>query len=308
MALVQQMGQAAQAHAAEAARLQAMAQQMQSGLAIPPTALVNNTNMIPYLGVNNMNLLTPGGGPHDGSTFVIQNPLDQMPQMNSGPEPPNPSFPGAGDPWPGSGEDQVVTQSFPEVMPDSPAPRSMGLAATMSRVLGNEPVQIRTETLRSLSNNSLCRMAEEEEAQEEQMRLQQMAQAGIPLEQADAWDKAQTFAEGEEYDNDFDTEFHQGFQAAQGGNGLGNVSEKRSQDTPLEGQQAGLSSMPGAQSSQMPPGAVRADALGAGITVRNTFLEFDGPKTEGLRSVRTAGGRLDMMAQHPHITPFSDAP
>merc|ERR1740121_3458825 len=304
------MGQAAQAHAAEAARLQAMAAQMQAGAPLP-AALVGNANMIPYL-------LTQGpatGLGQDNSTFVIQNMGGQMglSQMNAAGDaaPQNPP------PWVGDAEDSGpthVTQSFPEAQPESPGRPTTGLAATMSRVLGNEPVQIRTETLRSLSNNSLCRMAQEAEAEEEE-QLRQLQLGGLQAdpvgEQAGAWKDGVPQGWGsshQEFGNDFDTEFHQGFQAAQGGNSLAAVSEKRSQDTPLDrpdrgGQQVEHMSMPGAANSV----AGAAEALGTGITVKNTFLDFDRPMPgHALRSVRTAGGRLDLMGQMSSPSSFNE--
>jgi len=314
LALVQQMGQAAQAHAAEAARLQAMATQMQAGA--PIQSLVGN-NMIPFL--------MPGNGMlgQDGSTFVIQN-LGQMgvPQMNAAAEGGPAAYTATGEvpaPWAGAAEDSgptIVTQSFPEVTspsPESPNRPTTGLAATMSRVLGNEPVQIRTETLRSLSNNSLCRMAQEAEAEEEEQLRQLQLQADGTSEQAGPW--KDNLAGGwdpshEEYGNDFDTEFHQGFQAAQGGNSLTSVSEKRSQDTPLDLPGGGRAQMV-EQTPLLGTSAAGGDPLAAAaagvITVKNTFLDFDGPSTGvGLRSVRTAGGRLDLLGQMPSPSNFNE--
>jgi len=152
-ALLQQMGQAAQAHALEAARLQAMAAQMQGATAA--TAVQAHAGVMPYFMLN-------GGFAVDPQTMM----LPQMVQLQA-----QAMAPGSVMPAGGNVGQQASYAAAPQAVQSSTAPSSqeqagqdMGnLAMAMSRVLTGEPVQINAQTLRSMSSHSLCRMVPQED-------------------------------------------------------------------------------------------------------------------------------------------------
>jgi len=153
-AAIMQVGQAAQAHAVEAARLQALAAQLQAG-GIGAGAMCGTT---PFF----------SGGAFVGAGLDPEAFAEQM-----GPNAPY-ADPATHDLLLGLGETTAV-QGLPVWRSEqsSMAPADVhstvaagaepeagdGWATAMSRVLGDEPVQIRPETLRSLSSNSLVLLA-----------------------------------------------------------------------------------------------------------------------------------------------------
>mmetsp|Transcript_62803 Transcript_62803/g.158974 ORF Transcript_62803/g.158974 Transcript_62803/m.158974 type:complete len:412 (+) Transcript_62803:1-1236(+) len=244
--LLQQMGQVAQAHALEAARLQAMAMQMHGEDETSSyAAMGGDSGLMPYLslGAGQAYAQAPQQQPQPQSQPQSQSQSQSQPQLQpqSQPQPQHLPVP--------SQSPMMVAHPDPDVKAGSPSgspardASQQTLASAMSRMLGSEPVTIRTENLRSMSSNSLCRMAMEDDDEEENHQMPDLS-----LKQME------------------DVNVQDGAELA---------LDRRMQALGL------------------------SDALDTGaITVKNTFLDF-APPTSALRSVRTAGGRLDLLGQWP---------
>lgn len=315
-AAILQVGQAAQAHAVEAARLQALAAQLQTG-GMPANAVA------PFFSA----AAAFGGTALDPKAFAQEFGQDASYSAVDG----HPA-------WRPENSDEL-SSDMPAMAaaPSGTQPgTSTSWATTMSRVLGDEPVQILPETLRSMSSSSLALLGGTTDDDEEPTT----PKPGTPQKAGMKPRQRQLSAVVED--------------------GPGRGSEKRSQDTPLSedaGKAGGSAEAAAGVEPSSPGGAERrsaesaadcaagpalpeakslaaarrvettggraggedaalggdaeeetrrrsmtaslADTLSAtGITVKNTFLDF-APREPAstLRAVQTAAGRLDLMGQ-----------
>jgi hypothetical protein len=202
-----------QVHSLEALRLLAAAMQMHAGAEAAPSASMFDSNVLPGLAWDQTPPPTVANdtSPIESPVFVVQSELDDTPNT----------------PQAGLAKDAG----------------QFTLASAMSRMLGNEPVQIRTDSLRSMSSNSLCRMAMQEEGGEDHQEML-----------------------------DFPS----------------TCAARDAKSELLLGKHL--------------PALGPSEAFDTGeLTIKNTFLDF-APPTSALRSVRTAGGRLDLLGG---LTPSS---
>lgn len=219
-AAIQQMGQVAQAHAAEAARLHAMALFLH--------AHANGNGGTPDQGAINQFLASQGQGQGQGA--------EKSQQSGDGAQ---------GAKW-ANGAD------------------GSDLAAAMMRTLSNEPVQINTDSLRSMSSTSLSNMVQDNDAE--------------PLP-GDSDDHVQSPS----------TAKH-----------VLTYSSSAQVNTPSPDRRNSGSGAAGKDGPDAAAALAQAfTSVNDVMTVKNTFLDFGPhvPTSQVLRSVQTASGRLDLMSQ-----------
>lgn len=317
-AAILQVGQAAQAHAAKAVQLQALAAQLQTGT-MPANAVQ------PFLAA----ATAFGGAPLDPQAFVEQ--YGQQPTYSPDPAT-HDLLLGLGDgsavdghpAWRSSASDDLSTDlassvAAPGTQPSGSAPANWPSA--MDRVLSNEPVQILPETLRSLSSSSLNLLAgnaadDDEEESRGSPKAAAKQRQGHPLRVLEKRSQ--------------DTPLTEDVRAAEAAAGADQPTGTRNTDgagerdaahepagspeaEPPKTSSHKVASLEGRQPRDDEPALVAdaeedmrlrsmpmlVDTLSAtGITVKNTFLDF-APRepVSRLRAVQTAAGRLDLMGQ-----------
>eukprot|EP00442_Polarella_glacialis_P008896 CAMPEP_0115079760 /NCGR_PEP_ID=MMETSP0227-20121206/18291_1 /TAXON_ID=89957 /ORGANISM="Polarella glacialis, Strain CCMP 1383" /LENGTH=467 /DNA_ID=CAMNT_0002467307 /DNA_START=100 /DNA_END=1503 /DNA_ORIENTATION=+ len=313
------IGQAAQAHAAEAARLQAAALKMQAaGVQTVGTqaAYLGGKQFFGQASASNAAYIKTGPASSPGFNGYASSPAGFQEQKlvvkntffdfnESGGRTPLRTVASAAGRLCSMGEGEDTPQSQRSQTGEG------NLSFAMSRALAGEPVQIRPETLKSLSSQSLVTMGDDEN-DIASWSADHRAQQRTAVRTQDSLPKVT--------EEDFDD-----IMGKRDASKSRLVVEKRMQTSPMTGPGAtsfstsglvdpvGLESIaPGAAGSHRSEdpssfgGGLHSALMGAlagglgPVSVKNTFLDF-GPTDSmydlGLRSVQTASGRLDLMCK-----------